>query len=136
MIKIKFITILIACFVGVQLTKYDTTDSVILIGNIHLQKKDDGKFNLIFERGTSDQKNFKNVDSLCFKENLDFLIYCDNKEGKKKWFYVYGDLAYMPRRVSGNWHDGEFRKYRLKEIYQEKLFKKLKSAAEVWKQYQ
>ncbi|WP_046757092.1 hypothetical protein [Kordia jejudonensis] len=135
MIKLKFTASILVCLFSFTMANYNTTDSVILIGNIHLQKKDDGKFNLIFERGTSDQVIFKNVNSLCFQENLDFLIYCDNREGKKRWFYVYGDLAYMPRKVSGNWHDGEFRKYRLKEIYHEKLFKKLKSAEEVWKQY-
>ncbi|WP_420572132.1 hypothetical protein [Kordia sp.] len=135
MVKLKFIALVFTCFIGVLITKYVQTDAVILIDNIHLQKKDNGKFNLIFERGTSVEMIFRNVDSLCFKENLDFLIYCDNKEGKKRWFYTYGDIAYMPRKVFGNWHDGEFRKYRLKEIYQEKLYKKLKSAEEVWKQY-
>ena len=51
---------------------------------------------------------------------------------EKKWFYVTGAPLEF-KKGFGNWYASEFRKYRLKELYNGiQLYESLKSTEQIW----
>jgi hypothetical protein len=108
-------------------------DIVELRDNVHLKKSGKEKFELIFDKGTDEEWTYENVDSLAISEYYGFLFYGMIKNGKeKKWFYVTGAPLEF-KKGFGNWYDSEFRKYRLKELYNGiQLYESLKSTEQIW----
>jgi hypothetical protein len=108
-------------------------DIVELRDNVHLKKSGKEKFELIFDKGTDEEWTYENVDSLAISEYYGFLLYGMIENGKeKKWFYVTGAPLEF-KKGFGNWYDSEFRKYRLKELYNGiQLYESLKSTEQIW----
>ena len=108
-------------------------DIVELSDNVHLKKSGKEKFELIFDKGTDEEWTYENVDSLAISEYYGFLFYGMIENGKeKKWFYVTGAPLEF-KKGFGNWYDSEFRKYRLKELYNGiQLYESLKSTEQIW----
>ena len=103
--------------------------------NVHLKKSSDKKFELIFDKGTQDEWVYEQVDSLAISGYYGFLFYgIPENETEKKWFYVTGAPLEF-KKGFGDWYDGEFRKYRLKELSNGKgIYQKLKSTQQIWEE--
>jgi hypothetical protein len=72
---------------------------------------------VVFDEGTDTELKYYDVDSIsCSELGWPVLLFGSSKpQGIKLWYYVTG----APREFKnplGGFYDGEFRKYRLKEI--------------------
>ena len=130
--SIKFKTIVFASFISFIIVGCSNSNLIELTDNVSLKKVNQENFELIFDKGTEDEWIYTNVDSLSSLEEYSFLFYgIRRNDSEKKWHYVTGYLEF--KKGYGNWYDGEFRKYRLKELYNgDQLYENLKSTEQIW----
>lgn len=111
-------------------------DRKLIKDNVYLEKTENNEYNLIFDPGKSEEWVFTCVDSLSVStEDYIFLFYgISNNSKEKKWHFVVGAKQELKKNFGG-WYDGEFRKYRLKEISPDgKIYSDLKSTNQIWEE--
>lgn len=106
----------------------------LLKDNVYLEKVSEKEYNLIFDPDKKEERVFRCVDSLGVSpEHYGFLVYgISDFNTEKKWYYIAGAGEEF-KKIFGGWYDGEFRKYRLKEIsHNEEIYSYLKSSEQIW----
>lgn len=131
MVKTIFVWILLSTLI------ISCSDSIELKNGVYLKKNNPEKFELIFDRGTEEERIYENVDSLSIAPNYYGFLFFGVSPGdaEKKWYYVTGASLELKKEF-GSWYDSEFRKYRLNELSNgQQLYGNLQSTEQIWNEF-
>ncbi|HAA14048.1 MAG TPA: hypothetical protein DCE41_21090 [Cytophagales bacterium] len=118
-------------------TDCSPSNEVDLTEYIILRQNPSGTFDVIFDKDTDYEWVFTNVDSVStYETGINGFLYGRNRKTPENlWYHITGAPEEF-KKSDGGWYDGEFRKYRLQEIYiGDELYSRLKSTTELWEEH-